>query len=396
MTNNTLNGGADATAAPDYQRCARCVMDTTAKDITFDEQGFCNYCSDFLTIAGKVVFEDAGEKKLRLDTLVERVKRDGKGKPYDCIVGVSGGVDSSWALVTAVELGLRPLAVHMDNGWNSELAQNNIANLVRTLGVDLHTHVINWVEYRALMQSFFDADVIDVELLYDNAMLAVNYQQAHQYNLGYMLSGSNSATEGMPLPREWNWYKRDKRNIVAIAHQFGKTKIKTFPIFGTIDYMVQRFIRGRTWVPFLDYIHYDKEAALNILERDFGYKRYPFKHYESIFTRFYQGYILPNKFNVDKRLTHLSTLVVANQMDRAAALQALDGIAYESPEQLEDDLNYFLKKMGWTRSMLDDYLSRPGVPHSRYPTERPLNELLSGKIRSALPRSLVRPLLAGR
>jgi hypothetical protein len=160
--------------------------------------------------------------------------------------------------------------------------------------------------------------------------------------------------------------------------------------------MVQRFIRGRTWVPFLDYINYDKEAALNILERDFGYKRYPFKHYESIFTRFYQGYILPNKFNVDKRLTHLSTLVVANQMDRAAALQALDGIAYESPEQLEDDLNYFLKKMGWTRSMLDDYLSRPGVPHSRYPTERPLNELLSGKIRSALPRSLVRPLLAGR
>jgi N-acetyl sugar amidotransferase len=379
-----------------HQRCTRCVMDTTAPDISFNERGECNYCSDFLRDATAVVFEAPAEKQRKLQALVERVKRDGRNKPYDCIVGVSGGVDSSWTLVKTVELGLRPLAVHMDNGWNSELAQNNIANLVRTLGVDLHTHVINWQEYRQLMQAFFDADVIDVELLYDNAMLAVNNQQARKYNLGYILSGSNTATEGMPLPEGWNWYKRDKRNILAIARRFGSVNIKTFPIFSTLDYLVNQFVRRIKWVPFLDYIVYDKEEALNRLEADFGYKRYPFKHYESVFTRFYQGYILPQKFNVDKRLTHLSTLVMSKQMSREDALAALEGIAYESQERLDEDLGYFLKKMGWSRAQLDDYLQRPGVPHSAYPTERPFKELLSQRLRQRLPIGMVRTLLRGR
>lgn len=379
-----------------FQRCTRCVMDTTAPDITFDAQGICNYCTAFLRDASDVVFEDPIAKERKLQALVERVKRDGRGKPYDCIVGVSGGVDSSWSLVKAVELGLRPLAVHMDNGWNSELAQNNIANLVRTLGVDLHTHVINWHEYRKLMQAFFDADVIDVELLYDNAMLAVNNQQARKYNLGYILSGSNAATEGMPLPEGWNWYKRDKRNILALARRFGNVKISTFPIISTFDFLINQFIFRIKWVPFLDYLQYDKAAALERLEKDFGYKRYPYKHYESVFTRFYQGYILPKKFNVDKRLTHLSTLVMAEQMTRDEAIKALEGIAYESPERLEEDITYFLKKMGWTRAQLDEYLRRPGVPHSAYPTERPLKEFLSIGLRRRLPAAMVRSLLRGR
>lgn len=381
---------------PGYRRCTRCVMDTTAAGISFNDRGECNYCSDFIRDATAVVFEDPAEKERKLRELVERVKRDGRNKPYDCIVGVSGGVDSSWTLVKTVELGLRPLAVHMDNGWNSELAQNNIANLVRTLGVDLHTHVINWQEYRQLMQAFFDADVIDVELLYDNAMLAVNNQQARKYNLGYILSGSNTATEGMPLPEGWNWYKRDKRNIQAIAKRFGKVDIKTFPIFSTFDYLLNQFVFRIKWVPFLDYIHYDKEQVLSRLEADFGYKRYPFKHYESVFTRFYQGYILPQKFNVDKRLTHLSTLVMSQQMSRDDALAALHGIAYESQERLDEDLGYFLKKMGWSREQLDAYLQRPGVPHSAYPTERPFKEMLSGGLRRRLPTGLVRTLLRGR
>ena len=183
-----------------YQQCSRCVMDTTASDITFDEQGVCNYCIEFLESSSHIIHEDLANKEARLQELVEEVKANGKGKPYDCIVGVSGGVDSSWTLVEVKRLGLRPLAVHMDNGWNSELAQNNIANIVRGLGVDLHTHVINWNEYRELMQAFFDADVIDVELLYDNAMIAVNYQQASKYGLKYILAGTNQATEGMRMP----------------------------------------------------------------------------------------------------------------------------------------------------------------------------------------------------
>ncbi|OXR47860.1 ExsB family protein, partial [Pusillimonas sp. T2] len=172
-------------------------MDTSASDIRFDANGVCNYCTDFLARSSHIIHAESGTKQRQLEAFVERIKREGHGKRYDCIVGVSGGVDSSWVLVQVVELGLRPLAVHMDNGWNSELAQNNIANLVQGLGVDLYTHVIDWPEYRALMQAFFDADVIDVELLYDNAMLAVNYQQAEAHGVKWILSGSNQATEGM-------------------------------------------------------------------------------------------------------------------------------------------------------------------------------------------------------
>lgn len=371
-------------------------MDTSAPNIEFDAEGVCNFCHDFIRDMGALVFENTNVKAARLDQLVDRVRRDGQGKPYDCIVGVSGGVDSSWTLVRTVELGLRPLAVHMDNGWNSELAQNNIANLVRSLDVDLYTHVINWPEYRSLMQAFFDADVIDVELLYDNAMLAVNNTQAQRYKLGYILSGSNAATEGMPLPEGWNWYKRDKRNIMAIAKKFGARKIQTFPIFGTFDYLRNQFISRIKWVPFLDFISYDKSNSLDRLEMDFGYKRYPYKHYESIFTRFYQGYILPEKFGVDKRLTHFSTLIMSGQMTRAAAIESLKGIAYESPEALEDDKRYFLKKMGWSARDLEDYLRRPGVPHSAYPTERPLKEWLTGRVRQRLPLAWVDRLLRGR
>src|SRR5215510_469610 len=180
-----------------YQECTRCVMDTSASDITFDERGVCNYCSEYIERFHGVLNMGQAAREEGLNRFVAQVKAAGIGKLYDCIIGVSGGVDSSWVLVKAVELGLRPLAVHMDNGWNSELAQNNIANLVRGLGVDLYTHVIDWDEYRNLMQAFFDADVIDVELLYDNAMMAVNYDQATRYGLKYILAGSNQSTEGM-------------------------------------------------------------------------------------------------------------------------------------------------------------------------------------------------------
>lgn len=353
-----------------YQQCTRCVMDTTASDITFDKGGVCNYCTEFLERSDHIIHEDPVTKEARLNDLVARVKESGKGKAYDCIVGVSGGVDSSWALVQAVRLGLRPLAVHMDNGWNSELAQNNIANLVRGLGVDLYTHVIDWGEYRGLMQAFFNADVIDVELLYDNAMLAVNYQQANLYRIKYILAGSNQVTEGMPLPSTWNWFKMDKRNIRALAKKFGDVRIVTFPAFGVLDYVYLQYVKKINWVSFLDYMPYNKFEALDELETRHGYKRYPFKHYESVFTRFYQGYILPRKFKVDKRLVHLATLVASGQMTRADAMNGLQGIPYPSEQHQEEDVSYFLKKMGWSRSDLDAYISRPEIPHQAYPSER--------------------------
>jgi N-acetyl sugar amidotransferase len=353
-----------------YQICTRCVLDTSATEIIFDENGFCNYCTDVLRRSRAAQARDARSRKAQLQEMVDRIRKDGAGKPYDCIIGVSGGADSSWMLVQAVKMGLRPLAVHMDNGWNAELAQNNISNLVTTLGVDLHTHVINWVEYRQLMQAFFDADVIDVELLYDNAMLGVNYQMAAKHGVRYILSGSNQATEGIYTPKGWNWYKFDEKNIRAIGRQVGGVKPTTFPFFSTMDYLWYRFVRRIEWLSPLDLMDYNKTEAMAQMTAQYGYKVYPYKHYESVFTRFYQGYLLPEKFGVDKRRLHYSALIMSGQMTRAEALERCEGIAYPGVKELEDDRKYFLKKMGWTREQLEQYIARPEVPHSRYPTER--------------------------
>ena len=359
-------------AAPDgaYRMCARCVMDTTAREIEFDDSGCCNYCTEFLTRAGHELFKSTEERIKEYEQLVDRVKADGLGKHYDCIMGVSGGVDSSWAVVEAVRSGLRPLAVHMDNGWNSELAQSNIENLVRKLGIDLFTYVIDWDEYRCLMQSFFDADVIDIELLYDNAMCAVNFQQARERKTHFILAGTNLATEGMRIPPAWNWLKYDKRNIKALRRTYDRGSMKSFPAIGTIGYVWNISARRIKWVSFLDYTDYNKARAIENLVRDFNYKPYPHKHYESVFTRLYMGYILPTKFNVDMRKVDFSNLIVSGQMSREEALTALQSDPYPSQEDLDRDIAYFLKKLGWSRVQWDDYLVRPERPHSDYASER--------------------------
>ncbi len=365
-------------------------MDSTASNITFDEFGVCNFCTEFLERANHILQEEDSKKQLRLSALIDAIKKDGKGKLYDCIVGVSGGVDSSWVLVKVVELGLRPLPVHMDNGWNSELAQNNVSNLVQTLNLHLYTHVIDWEEYKALMQAFFDADVIDVELLYDNAMLAVCYEQARKFGVKYILAGTNMATEGMKIPDGWNWYKRDVRNIKGLAKRFGNVSIKSFPTHSTVDYILDEFFRGIRWISFLDYFQYNKSDVLQVLERDYGYKRYPFKHYESIFTRFYQGYILPKKFNVDKRFLHLGTLVASGQMSRDAALDGLKGIPYLSEQDMVADIKYFLKKMGWSEQDLYVYINRPEIRHDAYKSEKWFYDFLLKSMGSNLKAKLKR------
>ena len=345
-------------------------MDSTADNIYFDHDGVCNYCRDFTERYMSSINIDPVIKKENLNNFIKKVKENGKGKQYDCIIGVSGGVDSSWVLVKAVEWGLRPLAVHMDNGWNSELAQNNIENLICTLGVDLYTHVIDWHEYRGLMQAFFDSDVIDIELLYDNAMLSVNYQMARKYGLKHLLSGSNMATEGMRIPSSWVSFKYDKKNIKSISKSKGGPSLSTFPAIGTIGYIFNQYISGIKWVSTLDFIDFNKDEALRVLATKYNYKPYPFKHYESIFTRFYQGYLLPEKFGVDKRKVHLSTLMLSGQLSRESALDLLTGIAYESDQMLLEDKRYFLKKMDWSDQDLKNYLKRKEIPHSFYGSER--------------------------
>jgi N-acetyl sugar amidotransferase len=344
-------------------------MDTTSEGIIFSEDGICNFCTNFLNNLKKFTGEDRKQREVALSNLIERVKKDGKDKEYDCIVGVSGGVDSSWALLKSVELGLRPLAVHLDNGWDSELAQHNISNLVNTLGVDLYTHVIEWDEYKSLMNSFFKANVIDIELLYDNAMLAVNFEQAKKYGLHFILSGSNTVTEGMRIPKNWNWYKLDWRNIKSISESFEKTDIQTFPHINTFQLISNTYLRKIKWTLFLDYLDYDKKTAISELENKVNYRPYPYKHYESIFTRFYQGFILPRKFNVDKRRLHLSTLIISASLSRDEAVQDLLHIPYPSQSSLDEDINYFVKKMGWEMKELEDYLASMPISHSMYSSE---------------------------
>ena len=368
----------------DYQVCSRCVMDTSARDLVFDEAGICNYCSGFLKNL-EFLQAQVGDHEAHRDDFITAVKADGKGKEYDCIIGVSGGVDSSYALYLAVKHGLRPLAVHLDNGWNSELASHNIATLVDRLGVDLYTHVIDWEENRDLQLSFFKANVIDIELLMDNAMLAVNYQMAAKYDLKYILSGSNQATEGMSIPPDWNHYKYDVYNIKRIHQRFGSVPIKTHPLFSTMGYFWNRLVRRIMWVSFLDYFPYNKQKSIAILQNEFGYKPYPYKHYESVFTRFYQGYILPRKFGVDKRRVHLATLVVSGQMTRKDAMKMLEHTPYPDPGQEEEDRIFVMKKLGFTEESFLEYIGAPSVPHQVYGSEKWLWDLFISMYRIIRP-----------
>lgn len=366
--------------------CTRCVMNASAADIRFDEKGRCNYCSAMLARLASYQPADPSVLESRLAAFADKVRAAGRGKRYDCIVGVSGGADSAYALYLAKRVGLRPLAVHMDNGWNSELAVNNIENLVRRLGVDLYTHVVEWREYRALQQAFFDADVIDVELLYDNAMLAVNYRLAARYGIRYILSGSNTATEGMRMPPNFNWNKFDRRNLRAIARSAG-VRVRSLPTIGVWSYVWHRLVRGTQWVPFLDFVDYNKQRCIEELVREIGYRPYPYKHYESIFTRFYQGFLLPEKFGVDKRRLHLSSLICSGQMTRDQAKELLTQSPYPDEDDLRVDIDYFLKKMGWSRHDLDAYLSRPARAHDTFDSEA----ALYARLLSLQKRYLARP-----
>lgn len=346
--------------------CPRCVMDSSAREFQLNGNSGCNFCERATT----VLAENKTAHDLTFEKFIEDIKSSGLGKDYDCVVGVSGGLDSSYALHKCVELGLRPLAVHMDNGWNSSEAANNISNLVSALDLDLFTYVTDWNIQKKLQQAFLDADVIDIELIYDNCMLAVCYQQARKYGVKYILGGNNNATEGVPIPREWAALdKWDAQNIRSIAKYYG-VRLGNFPLYSNFDWLVDRIVRKIQWVAILDFFpDYSKQVATDLLASKYGYQPYSTKHFENVFTRFYQGYILPKKFGVDKRKPHLSSLVVSGQLTRDEALQLIAGDSGYPQRQAELDMAYVLTKMSITQEEFDYYMSRPRRDHSEWGTD---------------------------
>lgn len=359
-------GPAHSDQHTDYQICTKTVMDTIADpDITFDAEGVCNYYYQYHERAGQ--FAMGGEEGQKaLERIFEQIKAEGKGKEYDCITGVSGGVDSSYVIYLCHKYGLRPLIVHLDNGWNSEIANQNINNIIDRTGYDLHTYVIDWDEFRDLQRSFLKASVVDLELTSDHAIFATIYRLAHKYKLKYLINGFNISTEGI-LPSAWRWNKNDWLNIKSIQQQFGTLPLKTFPhlSFARKVYY-ERVMKHQVVMP-LNFIDYNKDEAKETIQRELGWKDYGGKHFESIITRFYQGYILPEKFHIDKRKAHLSTLICSGQKTRDEALQELKSPIYD-PEQMAEDREYVLKKLGLSDEAFEDIMRAPRKEHDDYPS----------------------------
>jgi len=353
-----------------YQMCTRTVMDTTDPDITFDENGVSNHALNYdRTMKRFVDAAMAGERADELAALVETIKAAGKGKQYDCVIGVSGGVDSSYLALQAVKLGLRPLAVHFDSGWNSELAVDNIHNIVSKLGLDLVTDVVDWREMRDLQLSFLKSGVTDWDIPMDHAFPAVAYREAAKHGIRYILSGTNFATESI-MPSAWGFNGADARHLKAIHRRFGKVKLKTYPTMGIFKrYLWYGYVRPMTTVNLLNYMRYVKTEAKQAITDELGWRDYGGKHYESVFTRYYQGSYLPKRFGWDKRKGHLSSLIVSGQTTRDEALKELSQVDYP-PELEKQDHEFIAKKLGLTISELDAIVARPPVSHLDYPNSQ--------------------------
>lgn len=350
-------------ANKNYQICNVCIMDTTDPEIVFDESGQCNHCKRYENWYASELSNPVSMKD-REKLLVEKIKADGVGKDYDCIMGISGGVDSSYLAYYATQvLGLRVMAVHVDAGWNSELAVNNIENLVTKLDIDLHTIVIDWEEVRELQRAFFLASVPNVDTPQDHVFFAAMYREAVKFKHKHVLNGGNMATESI-LPTYWGYDAMDKLHLLDIHKKFGKGKLKKYPTLGAF----QRFITYPFYHGFevhrpLEFIDYNKQSAKEYLMNEFGWRDYGGKHYESKFTQFFQAHYLPEKFGFDKRRAHLSSLVVSKQMTRDEALAEMEQPLYD-PIELEEDREYLTKKLGFSSSEWQDIMdSEPKTEH---------------------------------
>ena len=349
----------------DYQICTNCVMDTTDPQIVFDETGKCDFCNNYYNTILPSWHPDAeGEKELL--KIAEKIKKETKGKKYNCIIGFSGGVDSSYlCYIVKVKMGLNPLLVSVDTGWNLNVAVEKIERIVKKLKLDLYTEVVNWEEMRDLQLAFLKSQVPYQDLPQDHVIFAGVYNYAIKHGVKYIFTGGNNATEGVKPPYEWT-YVNDMRFIKDVHRKFGSIPLKTMPLCGMLKNRIYyRYIRGMKVVKPLDYVPYDKEEVLKFLESEFGWEAYKNKHYENVFTRFYEGYYLPVKFNYDKRKCYLSSLILSGQMTRDEALEELRQKPYDDA-QVEEDLEYIAKKLEISKEELRKYISGENKTYRDY------------------------------
>lgn len=370
-----------------YQVCNRCVMDTSDPEIIFDNNGFCNHCNNFINETSKKIYLGK-ETDLKLEKIVREIKRKGKKNKYDCLIGVSGGVDSSYVAYMTHKLGLRTLAVHLDNGWNSEEAVLNIKNLCNKLKIDYSSFVLEWEEFRDLQLSVLKSSIVEVEIPTDIAILGALHKTASKHNIKYIISGGNFATEGI-LPEKWFYNPKDLTLLKAIHKKFGKKRIKSFPHFDYKKEIYYKFFKGIKMFYLLNYIPYEKEKVMNILKGELDWKYYGGKHYESKFTGFVQSYYQYEKFNLDYRRATFSTQICAGTMKREEALEELDKKPYNQ-EKINLEIDYISKKLGIEKSVFLEIFNAPKKSYKNYPNDEKKLKFIYGIYRKIVSNNLLK------
>ena len=353
----------------ELQICTNCVMDTTDSKITFDEKGVCDHCTTYYKdILPKWHTDERGEKAL--SEIIDKIKKEGEGKEFGCIMGMSGGIDSSYLLyVMKEQFGLRPLVFHVDAGWNSQIAVNNIERLIDGLGLDLYTDVINWEEIKDLQLAFFKSGVSNVDTPQDHAFFATMYKFASKHKIKYILTGGNYSTECVRNPLEWMYYQSDSIQLKDIHKQFGTRPLKTYPVTNILWHKVYLpYAKGIKLIRPLDFVPYDKDAAMQLLVDKFGYQKYPQKHFESRFTRFYESYWLPQRFGFDTRKVQYSSLILTGQMTRDEALEKLSKPGYDK-ETIHQDFEFVANKIGISVDELQSYMDMPKRTYKDYKSQ---------------------------
>lgn len=346
--------------------CTQCVMDTTDSKIVFDEKGVCDHCNTFYKdIEPHWNTDENGWNQIT--SIAAEIKKEGEGKDFDCIIGMSGGIDSSYLVYLAKEkLGLRPLVFHVDAGWNSQQAVNNIEQIVEKLELDLYTEVIDWEEMKDLQLSFFKSGVPHIDTPQDHAFFATMYKFASKYKIKHILTGGNYSTECIRNPLEWMYFQSDSRQIKDIHKQYGTMNLNKFPLTNILWHKVYLpYIKGIKVYRPLDFMEYHKEEATQFLVDNFNYQRYAQKHFESRFTRFYESYWLPEKFGFDTRKVQYSSLILTGQMTRDEALEKLKSPAY-NPSTIDEDFEYIANKLGISVDELRSYFEAPNKTYKDY------------------------------